>query len=587
MVGKVAEIKHLLSGDALAGSIVTKWDTADGQRQEKIGEWRELRNYVFATDTTKTTNSKLPWKNKTTLPKLAQIRDNLHSNYISALFPNDNWMRWEGYSTDSETAAKKKAITSYMSNKLREQDFRTLVSRLLYDYIDYGNAFADCEWVEEYKEDQETGEMIPGYIGPKAKRWSPYDIVFNPAAPDFNSSWKITRVIKTVGELKEEIQTNPEHNYLEDALRRAEEVRSELQGYNREDINKAEGYAIDGFGSMSEYYESGYVELLIFEGNLHDIDSGDYLRDHVVVVMDRKFVLMKEPNKKWYLGSSKVHGGWRLRPDNIYAMGPLDNLVGMQYRIDHLENLKADVFDLIAHPPLKIQGNVEEFVWEPNAEIYMGDDGNVDMLRPDTTALNADMQINILEQKMEEMAGAPKQAMGIRTPGEKTAYEVQQLENAAGRIFQEKITNFEIEVLEPLLNNMLELARRNLDGADLVRVMDDDLGVVEFMNITKEDITAKGKLRPVGARHFAAKAQLLQNLTGTFNSQIGQMIANHVSSKQLAKLVEDVLGIERFGLIRDNVGLMEQAESAKLMNSLQEQVDADSMTPTGDEDNVI
>ena len=47
--------------------------------------------------------------------------------------------------------------------------------------------------------------------------------------------------------------------------------------------------------------------------------------------------------------------GWRPRPDNLYAMGPLDNLVGMQYRIDHLENLKSDVFDQIAYPILKIR----------------------------------------------------------------------------------------------------------------------------------------------------------------------------------------------------------------------------------------
>jgi hypothetical protein len=32
---------------------------------------------------------------------------------------------------------------------------------------------------------------------------------------------------------------------------------------------------------------------------------------------------------------------------------------------------------------------------------------------------------------MEEMAGAPKEAMGFRSPGEKTKYEVQRLESAA------------------------------------------------------------------------------------------------------------------------------------------------------------
>jgi hypothetical protein len=261
-------------------------------------------------------------------------------------------------------------------------------------------------------------------------------------------------------------------------------------------------------------------------------------------------------------------------------MGPLDNLVGMQYRIDHLENIKADLFDLIAHPPLKIKGNVEEFEWGPLAEIYLGDDGDVDILKVDATALQADTQIAILEQKMEEYAGAPKQAMGFRTPGEKTAYEVQSLENAASRIFQEKTQQFEIEILEPALNIMLETARRNLTGSDLIRIMDDDLGIADFIKITKEDITAKGKIRPVGARHFAATAQLVQNITNLFNSPVGQMIAPHTSSKQLSKLVEDVLGLERFDLFQDNVAVLEQADTQRLMNQAQEDIEVEDATPT-------
>ena len=120
-------------------------------------------------------------------------------------------------------------------------------------------------------------------------------------------------------------------------------------------------------------------------------------------------------------------------------MGPLDNLVGMQYRLDHLENLKADVFDLIAHHVLKIKGHVEDFDYGPGETIYVGDEGDVEFMRPDVTALNADMQIDRLEAKMEDMVGAPKQAMGIRTPGEKTKFEVQTLDNASSRIFQSKI----------------------------------------------------------------------------------------------------------------------------------------------------
>jgi hypothetical protein len=180
---------------------------------------------------------------------------------------------------------------------------------------------------------------------------------------------------------------------------------------------------------------------------------------------------------------------------------------------------------------------------------------------------------------MEEMAGAPKEAMGFRTPGEKTAFEVQQLQNAAGRIFQHKVNKFEIEFLEPIINTMLEIARRNMDMVELARVMDDDLGVMDFLSITKDDITAKGKLRPLGARHYAARAQLVQNMLGVFNSPIGQIIAPHISAKRLANMVEEYMGFEKYAFIKDNAVIFEQAESQKLLNEVQQSMATQQSTP--------
>src|SRR5690554_4081994 len=132
---KVAEIAQAFSQDEPASYVAHLWDKFNSQRQGKINEWLELRNYIFATDTSSTSNASLPWKNSTTLPKLCQIRDNLHSNYISALFPNDSWMRWIGYSREDSTKDKAEAIEAYMMNKARESRSRTEFSRLLYDYI--------------------------------------------------------------------------------------------------------------------------------------------------------------------------------------------------------------------------------------------------------------------------------------------------------------------------------------------------------------------------------------------------------------------------------------------------------------------
>lgn len=578
MTGKVLEIEQLDNRDYLAKQIANIWwewsSAQDGWRQEK----RELRNYLFATSTKDTTNATLPWKNTTTTPKLTQIRDNLHANYMDALFPNDHWFKWEGSDASAETKSKREAIEAYMRNKTRESNFRDVVAKLLYDYIDYGNPIGDVEYVHEEIEDPLTGEIIPGYIGPRAKRISPLDIVFNPVAVSFSDSPNITRYIKTFGDLLVDAEDKPELKYREDILEKAKHLRSQFAGFDPADTIKNEGFSVDGFSSLTDYFQSPYVEILEFEGNIRDSD-GTLLRNQLITVIDRSWILRQVTNPSWLGKTSKVHTSWRPRPDNLYGMGPLDNLVGMQYRIDHLENIKADLFDLIAHPPLKIRGNVEEFEWGPFAEIFLGDDGDVDILKVDATALQADTQIAILEQRMEEMAGAPKQAMGIRTPGEKTAFEVNQLENASGRIFNNKIRNFEINILEPLLNSMLESARRNIQGSDLIRVMDDDLGVVDFMEITKEDITAAGKLRPIGARHYAARNQLVQNITGIFNSGIGQIIQPHVSAKALAKLVEEAFGWERFDLVEENIGIIEQVETQRTINAGQEQLDVEAMTP--------
>lgn len=579
---KVLEIRNTLNRSSLATAIADSWDRWNNARLDKLAEWKELRNYLFATDTTTTTNSKLPWKNKTTVPKLAQIRDNLHANYLSALFPNDDWMRWEAYTQADASYAKKKVITSYMGNKVREGGFRTTMSQLLYDFIDYGNAFADVEFVSEGYEDELTKEKVDGFIGPKVVRISPLDIVFDITACSFEQAPKIVRYLKSFGELKAELDSRPELGYNKDIIDHAHSVRTYVPAWSAGDIDKAHGFEVDGFGSLWDYYNSGMVEILEFEGSIHDAVTGEFHQNVVITVIDRSHVVRQVPITNWRRKSSKKHVGWRSRPDNLWAMGPLDNLVGMQYRIDHLENIKADLFDLIAHPPLKIKGNVEEFVWEPFAQILLGEDGDVTSFQVGTDALHADTQIATLEQRMEDLAGAPRQAMGVRTPGEKTAYEVQQLENAAGRIFQEKITSFEIELLEPILNEMLESAKRNLNIKDVVRVLDDDIGAVEFMDITKEDLTARGVIRPVGARHFAARAQQIQNITGFFNSAVGQDpdVKMHISAKGTAKLFEDLLGLERFQLVSDHIRLHEQAEAQQLINVLQQQtIETDMADP--------
>jgi hypothetical protein len=246
--------------------------------------------------------------------------------------------------------------------------------------------------------------------------------------------------------------------------------------------------------------------------------------------------------------------------------------------------MKADLMDLITFPPIMIKGSgsVSDFVWAPMEKIFVDTDGDVELMSPDVQALNVNIEIAAIEARMEEMAGSPKEAMGFRTPGEKTAYEVQRLENAASRIFQNKIAQFEEQIVEPILNAMLVLAKQNITETN-IRTIDDEFGAVDFQTITKKDLSANGRLKPIAARHFAEQAELIQNLTNFSQSGLAQdpEVIQHFSSVKMAELIEDVLNIEDYDVVQPYVRISERAEAMKLEQAGVEQTMVEAGTPTG------
>lgn len=553
----------------LGQEIARMWHTWDSYRSGKKAEWRELHKYIYATDTRSTSNSVTPWKNTTTTPKLTQIRDNLHANYMASMFPKRRWLTWEGADKSSQTKEKTDAIKAYMSYAIDYQGFKDTISRLVLDYIEYGNCFVTPDWLDERID--RPDKIASGYVGPIAKRVSPYDIVMNPTADDFYRSPKIIRSLTSLGELKEMIErmsTNEgEKETAEKLWEYLDKVRLRCSSFTGDIQEKDEIYSVEGFTSFRNYLESGYAEVLTFVGDLYDRESRTFLKNQIIQVVDRHKVIRNEPNPTDSGLPPVFHSGWRLRQDNLWAMGPLDNLVGLQYRLDHVENAKADYFDLLNCPPLKVKGYVEDFQWGPFEKIYVGDDGDVEVMTTTVNPLAANLEIAELQKRMEEMAGSPREAMGFRTPGEKTAYEVQQLENAASRIFQSKIAQFEEQILEPLLNGMLELARRKMDETT-VRVIDDEFKVSTFLNLSADDLMGAGRIRPIAARHFVEVAERVQNVTQFMGSAIGQdqMVQTHLSSVALAKMFEELLDLEEYKIVQPFIRLTEQAEAQQMAN---------------------
>lgn len=566
----VIELQGLVGQDDMAAWVSNLWETWDNQRDKIKSMWQEIDEYIYSTDTSTTSNRENPWTHTARNPKLTQIRDNLHSNYLSSLFPNDKWLTWQAYSRDAAKKSVKDTLTAYMTNKTREGGFRDTISQLLYDYIDRGVAIAMPAFEARYKVTEM--EKVTDFIGPTAVRIRPEDIVFNPTVARFDNTPKVVRSVVTLGQLKKMVDTHPDYEFWEGVIGRRQEIARAAQTYSVDDWAKAQAYTIAGFGNLQEYYLSDTVEILEFYGDYHDTRTGKLYTDRMITVVDRAYVA-RDIAIPTYSGKPPIYlVGWRKRNSNLWSQGPLENLIGMQYQIDHYLNMAANALDLKVMPPKKIIGDVNPFDWKPNAEIHIDENGDVQEMAQQFGDIASCLEfIAQLESRMEQYAGAPREAMGIRTPGEKTAFEVQALENAAGRIFNEKIVQFEI-FMEQLLNGMLEEAHRNMNIIDIIRIIDDDLGVEQFVEIQKEDITADGVLRPVGARHFAQKAQELQNLVGVFNSPIGQLVMPHTSGIGLSEFIKDVVNLRGYEIFQPNVAISEQQK----LNALSEQAMEDN-----------
>lgn len=573
------DIRELQQPEGLATAIAEKFVSWENSKDRWYRNAKETLENLYATSTRDIYNQTKEFDNSTHIPKLTQIRDMLVTYYIDAMFSLPDYVDWEAYDYDSIEVNTRNTLKAVAKQMVEDSKFDPTIRQLVEDYVDYGNCFATVVNVNETLQINGDSSAII-YNGPKAVRIDPMDIYFDPLATSFDKAPKIIRTVKTLGELLAEAEELPDYaEEYKKALKRAIEkrlsVRQQIAATNPEMI-KDDMCRIAGLGNWSTYYMSDTVELLTFYGDLYDVENNKLHKNTRIVIMDRCSLLLEEPITNYGFSCNIFKAGWRDRKDNLWSMSPLDNIKGLQFMVDFLENKRADIFNYISNPMWMTKGDVEmpEYLY-PGAHVGIDNDGDFKTISPDATALQADLYIDRYLNLMEEMAGTPREAMGFRTPGEKTAFEVSQLNTASSRLFNDKTRKFEMEMLEPLLTLMLRIFMSNPTRTVKVRNQLED-GTVMFEDISLDELSANGRFIAMGSNTYTEKARMAQTVMQIYNSAIpsDQLVFNYFNPKIIAKILAYTTGLDSWkDIIKDNARTNAELDMRKTAEFAQQQLE--------------
>ena len=552
--------------------VTSYWKQKNDARVNLQQHWDDLRKYVYAIDTRFTTSESSPWKNKSTRNKLARIRDILVTFYIRNLIPTEDFFRWRrdtnaGSEFPKEMIQRLEEYQRY-KNRHKSVQFRQTIADILSDWVTFGNVFTTAEFFQKFRHTLDGQEELV-FQGARPRRIMPTNAAFDTDALTYEDTAIVHRTVVDRATFFANLKPYYDAEVVE-KVRDFYTMGSELQDWIKKQHQSQDG------SNWLEHFDQKTVEFIEYYGDVYDEKNKQFYSNQHVIVVNKMFLLTFRPNTTMDGSKPIFYSGWRSRPDNLWHQGPLDNILGLQYRIDHIENMKADVTDFMSMPVIVTigQGIQERLKWEPGDQWNLPPGSTIELLYPDPKIPLLNDEILTYERAMEELAGVPRETAGFRTPGEKTAFEVDQLMSNADGLFEEQLMNFESSILEPLLNLMLEINLQTLTATDLQVIFPEELltdpeGTV---NIFKKAL-AEGRLYVTGSKHYKARQQKVREIQNIL-AIAGQSdaAAQHISQFRALKAIETEVGIEEEGIISFGAQLEEQAGMQMKQAELKEQM---------------
>lgn len=563
--------EHTKTDEQFASFILDTFQKHDSSKEGVKQHWNEVEAYKYATDTNNSIMGTNAFDHSTHIPVLSSISQDLEAIISQTTTPHEDWFDFSPEDRSSANKKSKNKVKAFLKNRHRVDDFNDVKRKLDSDYVTYGNAFAMVEFIDESQEEK------TGYIGPRVIRISPYDIVFDPTAANFERTPKIIRTVVDIGTIAEWVEKGAGNTKV---LIEVLESRSGNATKRMTHHEKNQQYVPQGFNNYDSYQASGYLEVLWFYGNMYDPATKRILKNRKMASIDGKWLIFNEeidtPTGKPMIFKASFMD----RPDNLWGMGPLDNIVGLNYQINHRENAKNDALDKLINPDLVKLGDVEEIYDDETGRIeYIAPEGGgVQELGINTQFFQFSLEVDRLEDTSRKAARLPSDIVGFRTPGEKTFGEVSALTEGAMRGFIHKVQSYE-RFLEKILQAELVLSAKNLSTVLQVPGQVEN-GVIPFLEITKKDLEVTGALIAKGSQRFARKNQVLSTLTQLSATPLLQVAAPHISGKALAFLVEELAELDGTGIFEEFVAISEQTEAQIVAQQAQQIAAMSASEPT-------
>ena len=422
-----------IRSDQLAVALANKFRLMMLARQARFTLWTELHDFAMQTDTSDTSNA-TSWKNNIAVPVIPYILDVLTAQYYRILFPQKDWFEVVPHDI-LKNAQKAKFVKAYLLRQFAQLNVQPKLREVIRETVLYGNSL--CGFVEQ------GGKLV--FVKPPIQDWC-RDVF----AQNFDNSFLACRFRVPYASLFS--------LYPEDKVRRMGDIYKDSELYTSWLKNR--NLMIEKYNPFltDRLNQRGFAELIYFYGDFYNEETQEILKDRLIIVGNGTTILYNEE----CLDKPFVQAQYRETLDDGYGTG-LENLTGIAWHINKLQNNIADVMDIIANPICVVKSeNDVKFNYVPNAQIQMSREDSIEFISPDHSVLNQYKQIDFLFEMAKKVSGAQEEKIGQRQPGEKTATEVTLLSQGADNLFEHFAKQFEYFVIIPLLKKAYRMFVENV-----------------------------------------------------------------------------------------------------------------------------